>query len=543
MGAEGRGGARGCLLAAMAALACLAALGGSMPAWAAPDPAEVAETLRRSVEQLRSTGRAPVAGRELRAAQVLPEIYEQRGFTLLWTIPANREALLGEIAAASGDGLDPADYHFDALREVLAQARQAPDDASLAAAADLLLTDALARLAAHLSRGKLDPLTAAPRWDLDGPVRGEPAAAVLARIAAGSAVGIQIGELRPVQPLYGRLRSMLARYRIIDEQGGWQDVGPGPVLQEGAEDPRVPLLRRRLSETGDFKGAVVDSPRFEPALAEALRSFQARRQLDADGRFGPATRRELNRPVGEILAQLRANLERARWVLADVRGRFIAADPAGGQVVVLDGREPTVFPARFAAGVATMPAFRADMRYFVVNPDWVLPPEMVRAQVAPLARRSPARLGALGLEVFRRDGAPLAPAAADWARPDTLVVRQAPGAGSFLGAFRFPAGAQARVFIHGGPEDAPLPGSVRVEDPRGLALALLSPGAGIGADALDGALAAGAPRTVSLPRPVPLLVAPWTAWVESDGRLVLRRGFEAEDERIIAGLARSATGD
>jgi murein L,D-transpeptidase YcbB/YkuD len=523
-------------------LACAAALGWGAQARAAPDPLQLAETVRRSVEQLRSTGRVRVAGQELRAASVLPEIYEQRGFALLWTAQPNREALLGEIAAASGDGLDPADYHFDALRELLVQSRQAPDDAGLAAAADLLLTDALARLAAHLARGKLDPLTAAPRWDLEGTVRGEPASAVLARIATGNALAVQLGELRPVQPLYGRLKSMLARYRILAGQGSWPEIGSGPVLQEGMDDPRIPLLRRRLSELGDFKGVVIDSPRFEPALGAALRSFQARRQLDPDGRFGPATRRELNRPVGEIVAQLRANLERARWLLADVRGRFVAVDPAGRQVAVLDSREPAaVFPAEFAPGVAASAPFRADLRYFVVHPDWVLPPELVRAQVAPVARRAPARVGELGLEVFRRDGTPVSPTAADWARPGDLVVRQVPGPGSFLGTLRFPAGAQSTVFIHGGPEErAALPGSVRVQDPRGLALALLGSEAGPGLDTLESALAAGVPRTINLPRPVPLLFAPWTAWVDGEGRLFLRRGFEIDDERIIAGLARGA---
>jgi hypothetical protein len=39
----------------------------------------VAETLRRSIEQLHVTGQVIVAGQRLRSARVLPELYQQRG--------------------------------------------------------------------------------------------------------------------------------------------------------------------------------------------------------------------------------------------------------------------------------------------------------------------------------------------------------------------------------------------------------------------------------------------------------------------------------
>lgn len=530
-----------------AAVALLAALLGSWsaPLVAAPDAALVTETLRRSVEQLHVTGQVIVAGQRLRSAAVLPELYQQRGFTLLWTTRANEEAMLGEIAAVSGDGLDPADYHFDAVRELLRQRSEAPDDAALAAAADLLLSDALARLVAHLARGKLDPGTGAPRWDLDGSVRGEPAPVVLTRIATGNAVAVQLGELRPVQPIYGRLKSMLARYRVVAEQGGWPEIGGGPVLQQGMEDPRIPLLRRRLAQTGDFPGVVIDSPRFEPALEVALQNFQARHQLEADGRFGPATRRAINRPVDELMALLRANLERARWLLADVRGRLLVIDPAGRQVTLLDHSEPVAtFSAALAPEMKPVPPFRGELRYLVVNPDWVLAPGLVDAQVAPLARRAPGRLGDLGLEVFNVDGTAVSAGRANWADPGRLIVRQVPGPQSFLGDFRFPVWPRPEVFLHGGANaEGSLPGAVRLADAAGLANALATPEAGFERAQLAAALEAGTPRTISLRRPVTAVFAPWTAWVDPAGNVFFRGGYERADADIVAGLARRAGTD
>ena len=540
-----RGARRGRGRGAVLLLATLLLFGWAGPLAAAPDAALVAETLRRSIEQLHVTGQVTVAGQRLRSAQVLPELYQQRGFTLLWGSRANEEAMLGEIAAVSGDGLDPADYHFEPLRELLRQRSAAPDDAALAAAADLLLSDALARLVAHLARGKLDPRTGAPRWDLEGLVRGEPAAVLLARIATGNAVAVQLGELRPVQPIYGRLKSMLARYRLVAEQGGWPEIGGGPVLQQGMEDPRVTLLRRRLAQSGDFPGVVIDSPRFEAALEDALRAFQARHQLEADGRFGPATRRAMNRPVDELMGVLRANLERARWLLAEVRGRLVVIDLAGQQVVLLDHSEPVAtFAAELAPAVREMPPMRGELRYLVVNPDWVLPTGLVAAQVAPLARRAPGRFDDLGLQVFDQAGNALAPGAADWAAPGKLVVRQLPGPRSFLGAFRFPVWPHPGVFLHGGAAaDAALPGAVRLDDAAGLANALATPETGLAPQQLAAALATGTPHTFSLRRPATVVLAPWTAWVDPSGNVFFRPGHERADARIIAGLARRAGAD
>lgn len=523
-----------------ALLAAALLLWAPSAAWSAPDAAEVREALRRAVEQLRSTGRVTLAGQQVLSAQSLPSIYESRGFNRLWQDAASEAALLGEIASLSGDGLDRADYHFEALRSLLQRRDLEPDSAGLAATADLLLSDALVRLVAHLQRGKLDPATAEPRWDLPDRIRGEPGTEVVSRIASGQALALQLGELKPKQPFYGRLKSALARYRVMANEGGWTQLPSGRALELGMEDSRVPLLRRRLAESGDFPGVLVDSPLFEAALDEALKRFQARHALEPDGVLGPASLRALNLPVEARIDTLRANLERARWLLAGVRGYFLVLDPAGNRVLLMDNNAPVLeLDASFTPAARAVEDFTGAMHYLVVNPDWILPPSVVRDQVAPLGRRAPAALEARGLQVFDGDGEPVDAAKANWSQASQLIVRQLPVADSFLGAFRFPVTGDARIFIHGGSQtEQGMAGSVRLEAPQTLARSLASPPQSWTPDALTAALDAAEPVTLSMSAPLPVLYGHWTAWVETDGRVLFRQGREARDAAVVEGLKR-----
>jgi hypothetical protein len=51
------------------------------------------------------------------------------------------------------------------------------------------------------------------------------------------------------------------RYQKIVDSGGWPQVPPGRMMRSGEDDPRVPILRKRLRITGDMpaKGSYYDS--------------------------------------------------------------------------------------------------------------------------------------------------------------------------------------------------------------------------------------------------------------------------------------------
>ena len=70
----------------------------------------------------------------------------------------------------------------------------------------------------------------------------------------------------------------------------------GLKLKPGLHSEAVPLLARRLAVTGDYTGTVSESDTaYGPELQEAVKRFQRKHGLRADGAIGAHTWRKLMR--------------------------------------------------------------------------------------------------------------------------------------------------------------------------------------------------------------------------------------------------------
>ena len=257
------------------------------PVDAQDDP--VVEIIRSKVEQLEATGELTVRGQAIASLTVLPDIYEARGFRLAWTDPQNVEGLLHAVTGIEEDGLDPGDYHLGVLRELFAEERAGgTPDPVLRADLDLLLTDSIVRLGYHLNFGKVDPESLDPHWNLAREMDDRNPAVVIQALLDSGSLADRLEELRNPHVVFERLKSALARYRAIEAAGGWKPIPPGPNLERGIRDERVPLLRERLSMTGDLASETSDSTRFDRELEKGVIRFQERHGLPLKGSWAPA---------------------------------------------------------------------------------------------------------------------------------------------------------------------------------------------------------------------------------------------------------------
>ena len=525
-------------------MVALAAICGANPATGQA----TSERLRVRIEQLRA-GANQVDGVPVAASRLIADFYRRRSFVPAWTRPGEAEAMLALAEGSAEHGLDPADYHAAALRRVV---DNPPAGEAAVAERELLLTDALVRLAYHLHFGKLNPRQMYPGWNFKRSLGSVDPVQALESALAAPRLQDAVERFAPQLPAYRDLRVALAGYRAIEAAGGWPQVPAGLPLQGGMQDARVETLRARLITEGDVAPAeAVDAARFDDALDAAVHAFQRRHGLEADGVVARRTLEALNVGAAQRIDQIRVNLERLRWVAQDLEGDYLIVDIAGYNArLFLDGRP--AWSSRVVVGqpYKETPAFRATMRDVVFNPSWAVPASIFREELLPRLVSDPGWLERNHMHVVDRSGHDVDGRGIDWARfrdePFPYQVVQAPGPDNPLGRIKFLLPNPNDVYLHDTParelflrtERAFSHGCIRLEQPMRLAVLLLADPQRWSTQSIEEAIGTGQTRTVPAARRVPVMLLYFTAEAD-EGGVTFRRDVYARDRDVLLGLNRA----
>jgi len=511
---------------------------------------DVRQELHHHVDQIESGAELQIGETAVVATLVIPPFYAQRSFRPAWTDSSLVDTLVDAIRGSYDDGLTPSDYHLDEIERLRAAVATAPSRPDLVADLDVLLTDALLMLAYHHLYGKVDPESVNSNWNIErdllggGPVEG------IEHALTERTLADDLQRIQPKHDFYLRLRTALKAYREIEARGGWANVPTGKALRAGDDDPRVSALRRRLRVTGDLATeAGSESTEFDDDVEEAVKQFQARHGLNADGVAGKNTVAEMNVPVGKRIDQIRINMERARWYPRELEREAVFANIAGFNVYfVRDGR--MVWSSRSMVGkqYRKTPLFKGEMAYVQFNPTWTVPPGILRKDILPKVKKDPGYLAAKNISVLDRQGNKVDPASIDWpslsSRNFPYVLRQEPGPTNALGRVKFIFPNKHFVFLHDTPHRGGFAketrtfssGCIRVEKPFELAGLVLDDPKNWSPDKIREVVDSEKIRTVYLNEPMAVYLAYWTAAVGDSGSVNFRRDVYDRDSAVLAGL-------
>ena len=494
--------------------------------------------------------------REEEAANLalLMRFYQERGSAPLWVTAGGATpeafALAERLNMADIEGLDPGDYGAAAVHALLSSGL--PD---LLAQLELRLSQGAIEYAADLAGGRLEPRAVDPELfvyprDLDK-------AALLERFASGEGVASVVQDLTPRDPAYARLRAALAEARARAAGGEPPPVPAGDTLDPDTRDFRVIPLRARLAATGDLTEAEAaigagDPSFYDPALAAAVKRFQARHGLEIDGRIGKNTLAAVNRSLRGRVQTLLLNLERLRWLSGPRPDRRLEVNLANFTLSIFEGDTP-VFDSRVVVGTPfnRTPVFRRDMTYLVINPYWNVPPSIAGKEMLPKIKKDPSYLTANNYEVlsgWSEDAAVLDPLSIDWsgvsASSFPYKIRQKPGAGNALGRIKFMLPNEFSIYLHDTPSKSLFQrnqrtfshGCIRVARPLDLAGYLLKGQEDWSSETIQAAIDSGTQRIVSLARPLPVIIDYRTAWVNAQGVVQMREDVYGRDRTLAAAL-------
>lgn len=562
-------------------LACLALLavscGSSAPAPAPPAvaaaPAAVAparganqETVE-TVDKVLATGVHPGLKWSAIAdvAPALKILYDAEPDRLLWfdgdRPAASVPATLAAIAGSGDHGLDPADYDAAALGEqwkTLAGGQGSPADRALF---DLGVSVAAARMLRGVYVGRVDPATML--WGYDIKAKPFDLVARLQEVRGGTGLEQALAQLEPPFPHYQRARKTLAEYRakaLAGEPEPVPDVPKGKKVEPGATWAGVPALAARLRRFGDLPadaalagGGEGPTP-YTGAIVDAVKAFQRRHGLDADGVIGSGTVRAVNVPIADRIRQIELSMERMRWLptLSDRPNVFVnvalfrlwATDPTTGEeplrmnVVVgksLDHRTPI---------------FVEQMEYVIFRPYWNPPRTITVQEIVPRARREPGYFAKEDLEIVASgadDAAALPPTPEnlDKVMAGRLFVRQRPGPRNSLGLAKFIFPNSEDVYMHGSPATALFArtrrdfshGCIRLEDPARFAEWVLRDQPQWTRERIDAAMKAERPQRVNLKEKLTVVIFYATVHVNSEDVVFFVDDIYGHDRALDAALA------
>jgi L,D-transpeptidase YcbB len=473
--------------------------------------------------------------------------YRDTGYAAIWTAQGpeaeqRRAVMLTALDTAHLHALPVQRYDAAGLRRAFRDLRSEGDRGRLEAR----MTRALLDFARDLHSGALDPKSIDP--GLVREVPRLPSDRVLAGFLADPAGFLH--QLAPRNPEYARL--LKARMRLVADiaGGGWGDAVPAKALKPGASGPAVVALRNRLMAMGYLGRSATLT--YGPELQAAVRAFQFAHGLTADGAAGEATMTAINTPPDARLKSVTVALERERWANIERGRRHIWVNLTDFTAKIIDDGKVT-FATRAVVGSTVAekhtPEFSHLMTYMELNPDWTVPPGIIKRDYLPKLQANP---GALAhLKIYDARGREVPRSAVNFAAYKAgnfpFNLRQPPGASNALGKVKFMFPNPWSIYLHDTPDKhlfarenrAYSSGCVRLNDPFDFAYTLLSRQEADPKRAFHQVLDTGRQQRIFLKDPVPVHLDYRTAFTDARGRLNFRGDIYGRDAAIWAALVRA----
>jgi len=479
----------------------------------------------------------------------LRRLYAGNQYRALWvsdTGPSiNAIAFRRCLENSEREGLKPEDYHLDAIEKHW-KARTPEQLAKL----ELLMSDVFIDFAKDMYQGRVIPQVVDKDWFL--PNREFDPVKLLIEASKDDAPCRALFQLRPKQPQYERLRKKLTQFRKIQAEGGWPLIPDDGLIKVGMESDQIPLVRRRLIISGDYKGPMNDSKVLDEGLSEAVKRFQIHHGIYTDGMIGNETREAMSIPVEKRIAQIIVNLERWRWVPRNLGFRYVLVNAAGYELEIVEDQEP-VLEMRVVVGKRERPTpvFTSDLQFVDINPVWNVPRTIAVEDVLPKLQRNPGFVQQQGIQVISGWGKNekiVNPYSIDWSfyneKHLPFHFRQPPGPKNPLGRIRFLFPNSHDIYLHdtnhtelfANPERNFSSGCIRVERPLTLARYLLKDDSAWSLDKIVHQINSGQSLRIQLGRTLPVYVLYFTAWVDDDGAINFYPDAYGRDKELLYDL-------
>ena len=438
----------------------------------------------------------------------------------VWQSKKNRRIVLENLDKSYEEGLDPADYSvaklwkyekkFDALdnREIEKY--------------DVLLTDSFQKYLSHLTNGRLSPRDLYRNWDLKK--NKIDINKTITSLANSDSLAEKIELLKPQHVVYKRLKKALAIINSLPKDNFDKIKIKNKIVLNDTNSALIDI-KKRLIYWKDLRRKDSLSTIYDSETVEAIKKFQTRHGLSADGVIGKGTVESLNFSKNQRKEQIIANLERWKWFPKEMGKEYIIINIPDYKLTLVKGKD-TIRTHKVIIGrqKRKTPVLSSKLTQVIFNPTWTVPPTILREDVIPEILKNRSYLAKTNIKLYDGNGN-IVPAT-NWRLSQAKSYRyvQSPGTFNSLGMVKLIFPNRFSIYLHDTnhrdffekPVRTLSSGCVRVNNPLELTEYLMDDTTNWNLEKITETLQSEKTKQVNLKKEVYIHILYWTAWSEKN---------------------------
>lgn len=388
---------------------------------------------------------------KLSVTAIVDSFYHKNDYGNIWSKNEKWEPLADSlynfIEGSESYGLFPSDYHYKDIREIrsaLINDTLAKTDANAWTIAELMLSDAFMQLSKHLKQGRLLPDSLS--LSANAAVANDFFIKNLNTVIREKSLTSLLNTLEPRHTGYSELKKGIKRFTDSMDRRRYTYV----VYPNKDSLSFIKNLQIRLKE-GEYLDASVNQADSEH-LSNAVKNFQKRRGIKADGKITASLVRSLNSTDVERFKRIAINIDRYKQLPGKLPERYIWVNLPGYYLRVIE-KDSVVLESKTIVGKPSTrtPALNSMITDMVTYPQWTIPNSIIKKDILPALKKDPGYLARKGFSLVDTKGDAVDPYAIDWTKYTKGIpykVVQGSGDDNALGILKFNFNNPYSVYLH-----------------------------------------------------------------------------------------------
>ena len=453
-------------------------------------------------------------------SKILKEFYKSTGYKMAWESKDNRKIILEQFLNSEEDGLNPVDYNTNKLQKY--ERKTAVLTPKEMANYDILLTRSFQKYISHLANGRLNPRKLYSNWDLKEnkiDING-----TIFQLLESDSLAEKIELLKPQHLVYKRLKKSLKIINTLPKDAFKRIAITNKIVQNDTNSSLIDI-KKRLIYWKDLPPKDSISSIYDTETVEAIKKFQTRHGLAADGVIGKGTVGSLNFSKKQRREQIIANLERWKWFPREMGKEYLIINIPDYRLSLVKNQD-TLRTHKVIVGRAKRktPVLSSKLAQAVFNPTWTVPPTILREDVIPAILKNRNYLAQTNIKLYDRDGNVVP--ASNWRLSNAKSYRyvQSPGTFNSLGMVKLTFPNRFSIYLHDTnhrefftkSERSLSSGCVRVDNPLELTEYLLDDATYWNLEKITETLQSEKTKQINIKKEVFIHILYWTAWSEKN---------------------------